>query len=354
MNTRKLPAYFWLKLLAFGLLAGCKKEEPAAPVTPPVVVAPATGSATGTISPAGAVVTVTATSAAGVVYTVTPAAGTGAFTLSNLPGGNYTLTFAPATGFAAPAAQPLAITASTATLVGTVAVAVATSSIVLQFNPVMDGAPLVLNGQAYTRANGQQLRVTTFNYYCSNVRLLRADGSAFVVPNSYYLVSAAAPASQSITIAGVPVGSYTGLSFVVGVDSARNVSGAQTGALDPSNGMFWTWNSGYIFLKMEGLSPQAPHAAGVSEGALVFHIGGFQQPNNTLRTVSPSFGISALVVREAHLPEVQYKVDVLKMFDGPNPINFSSLNNVMGGSSALPIASNYAAGMFEVVAIHPN
>jgi hypothetical protein len=353
MNTCKLPAYFWLLPLAFGLLAGCKKEAPAAPLAPPVV-APTTGSATGTISPVGAVVNVTATSAAGVVYTVAPAAGTGVFTLSNLPVGNYTLAFAPATGFAAPAVQPLAITSNTATPIGTVVVAVATSSIVLQFNPVVGAAALVLNSQAYTRANGQQLRVTTFNYYCSNVRLSRADGSVFVVPNSYFLVSAAAPASQAITIAGVPVGSYTGLSFVVGVDSARNVSGAQTGALDPSNGMFWTWNSGYIFMKMEGLSPQAPHAAGVVEGVLVFHIGGFQQPNNTLRTVSPSFGSSVLVVRDGHLPDVQYKVDVLKMFDGPTTVNFSSLNNVMGGSNAVPIASNYAAGMFQVAAIHPN
>jgi hypothetical protein len=49
----------------------------------------------------------------------------------------------------------------------------------------------------------------------------------------------------------------TGIRFLLGVDSARNVSGIQTGALDPARGMFWTWNSGYVMAKIEGSSPSA-------------------------------------------------------------------------------------------------
>ena len=201
MTTHKVSS-FWLPfLLIMSLMVGCKKDDPTTPVTPPVV-APATGNATGTISPAGAVLTVTATSATGVAYTATPATGTGLFTLSNLPAGSYTLTFTPTTGFVAPAAQPMAVTANGTTAIAPITVAVATSSIALQFDIVVDGVPLVINNQGYTRTNGQQMRVTQFRYYCSNVRLFRADGSTFVVPNSYYLVSADIPASQAITIAG--------------------------------------------------------------------------------------------------------------------------------------------------------
>ncbi|WP_316930094.1 MbnP family protein, partial [Hymenobacter sp. IS2118] len=49
------------------------------------------------------------------------------------------------------------------------------------------------------------------------------------------------PASQLLALKDIPVGDYQSVSFTVGVDSARNVAGAQTGALDPNNGMFWTW-----------------------------------------------------------------------------------------------------------------
>jgi hypothetical protein len=61
------------------------------------------------------------------------------------------------------------------------------------------------------------------------------------------------------------------MEFMIGVDSARNNSGAQTGALDPTNGMFWSWSTGYIMAKFEGTSAQSPAAA----NALKFHIGGF-------------------------------------------------------------------------------
>jgi hypothetical protein len=352
MVARKLFGLYLLSLLGLASVAGCKKDDPTTG-TPPVV-APSAGSATGIISPAGAVLTVTATSSTGATYTATPAAGTGAFAFGSLPAGSYSLTFTAATGFVAPAAQPLVVASNAATTIAPVNVAAATGSVALQFDAVVGTAPLVLANQLYTRANGQQMRVTRFAYYCSNIRLSRADGSSFAVPNSYYLVTADAPVSQSITISGVPVGEYTGLSFMVGVDSVRNVSGAQTGALDPVNGMFWTWNSGYIFMKMEGTSPQAPHVPTVPEGSLIFHIGGFQRPNNAIRTVSPLFAGTRLLVRDGHMPQVQYQVDVAKMFDGLNTVNFSSLNNVMGGTGVVPIADNYAAGMFRVARITAN
>jgi hypothetical protein len=64
----------------------------------------------------------------------------------------------------------------------------------------------------------------------------------------------------------VPAGTYTGMYLTMGVDSARNVSGAQEGALDPANGMFWSWTSGYIMIKAEGLSPQG------AGGSFTYHL----------------------------------------------------------------------------------
>ena len=225
----------------------------------------------------------------------------------------------------------------------------------LAFEQTVGTAPLALSTQTYTTPAGDQFRVTTFKQYISNIRLTKTDGSTYAVPDSYFLVDAAVPASQELALKDIPVGDYKSLTFIVGVDSARNVAGAQTGALDPNNNMFWTWNSGYIFTKLEGTSPQAPHAAGATEGGLVFHIGGFQRPNNTIRTVTLPFPTGTnLLVRTDHAPEVHLSVDVMKMFTGPTTVRFATLSNTTGGPNSVLVANNYAAGMFAVEHIHAN
>ena len=87
----------------------------------------------------------------------------------------------------------------------------------------------------------------------------------------------------------------------------------------------------------------------------MFHIGGFKSPNNTIRTVSPAFPSGTkLLVRTDHSPEIHLSVDVLKMFAGPNTIRFATLVEHHGRSQSVPVANNYAAGMFTVEHIHAN
>jgi hypothetical protein len=219
----------------------------------------------------------------------------------------------------------------------------------LEMDHVVGSIPLTLNTTTYNTGLGDQFTVNTFRYYLSNIKLQKADGTEYVQPESYYLVNQADEASRHLTLTDVPVGDYTGLTFTIGVDSARNVSGVQQGALAPSD-MFWTWNSGYIYVKLEGTSPQA------RTGGLVFHIGGFQSSNNTIRTVAPSLNGKSILVRKDHTPEVHFKVDVLKMFVGPNPVRFAELSNTMGGPNSVRVANNYSApdGMFRVDHIHAN
>ena len=224
-----------------------------------------------------------------------------------------------------------------------------TGTVALAFEQSVGTAPLTLSTQTYITPAGDQFNVTAFRQYISNIKFTKADGTSYAVPESYYLVDAAVSASQEVAISDVPVGDYTGITFTIGVDSLHNVSGAQKGVLDPNNGMFWTWNSGYIYTKFEGYSTQS------ASGALVFHIGGFKSPNNTIRTVSPAFPSGTkLLVRKDHSPEIHFNVDVMKMFIGPNTIRFATLSNTMGGANSVLVANNYAAGMFSVEHIHAN
>lgn len=223
-----------------------------------------------------------------------------------------------------------------------------TGEVDIEFEHSVGAVPLVLTSKTYVTPAGDQFTVSAFKYYISNLKLTKTDGTQYVPAESYYLVDAATSTSQHLSIKGIPTGDYTGLTFTIGVDSVRNVSGAQTGALDPSNGMFWSWNSGYVYTKLEGTSPQAANG-------LMFHIGGFKKPNNTIRTVSPAFpsGVN-LLVRTDHAPEIHYNVDVLKMFTGPTTVRFGTLSNTMGGANSVLVANNYAQGMFSVEHIHAN
>lgn len=219
----------------------------------------------------------------------------------------------------------------------------------VEVDHVVGTSALVLNsGAYYTTPSGDQFKVSTFKYYLSNFRLRKADGTEYAVPNSYYLVDEADAATKAFTLTDVPAGDYNSLTFTIGVDSTRNVSGAQTGALDPQKNMFWSWNTGYIYTKLEGTSPQAPNTG------LVFHIGGFKAPNNTIRTVSPSLNGATIQVRNGRTPAVHLKADVLKMFTGPTTVRFAQLYNTMGGANSVLVANNQAAGMFVVDHVHAN
>lgn len=219
----------------------------------------------------------------------------------------------------------------------------------LEFENVVNSNPLVLETQNYTNANGDSFNVSVFKYYVSNIKLTKADGSVYSAPESYILVDAAKPASLLNSLNNIPAGDYTKISFIIGVDKDRNLAGAQTGALDPALGMFWTWNSGYIFVKFEGTSPQSTAA----NKSLTFHIGGIVDPNNTIRTFSTSFSAgNPLRIRADKKPQLHFKVNVASMFTGKQNIKFNTLNFTMGGANSVIVADNYVDGMFQLDHIH--
>ena len=128
-------------------------------------------------------------------------------------------------------------------------------SLSFSFKALANDAPLVMStnstNKGYVNAGGDHFTVTLFNYYISNIRLKKADGSEYVEPESYHLIRHG-EGKTTFTVSNLPEGNYTSMEFLIGVDAPRNTSGAQTGDLDVSNNMFWDWNQGYVFFKLEG------------------------------------------------------------------------------------------------------
>ena len=222
----------------------------------------------------------------------------------------------------------------------------------LVFDNVAGAADLKLSADTYQNTVGESFKVTKFNYFVSNIRLRKADGTDYVVPqdSSYFLVEEERPTSQTLTLNNIPTGNYTGLSFLIGVDSLRSLAdiSKRTGVLDPGltthDPMYWEWNSGYIFLKLEGTSPAAPTA---QNNLFFYHIGGFgggyngKKTINNLRTVTIPFGSDAASVQASLTPSVRLRTDVLKIFNGPSPLSIAQYSSVMFEPYSSTIADNY-------------
>jgi hypothetical protein len=213
--------------------------------------------------------------------------------------------------------------------------------ITITFKNVVNGEPLILDNKEYKNEHGDVYKVSVFKYYVSNFKLYKKDGQTITLPQSYFLIDAADKASQRIKLEGIPSGNYNKVSFVIGVDSLHNVSGAQTGALDPANGMFWTWNSGYVFVKLKGTSPQAP------EGNIGFDIGGIKPASYSIREQEIIFPGQGLSIRGNI--NIQLQTDAATLFKGKQIIDFAAMNKVMGGPKSVIIADNYAGKLFSLI-----
>ncbi|RBQ07682.1 MbnP family protein [Pedobacter miscanthi] len=225
----------------------------------------------------------------------------------------------------------------------------AKSTFSIEFENQVNGSPLVLNTTTYKNAKGEDFKINIFKYYVSNIKLSKADGTTYLIPESYFLIDASKAESTNITLKDVPTGDYTKIEYTIGVDYARNFAGAQTGALDPINGMFWTWNSGYIFVKLEGTSPQSTDTG----NKLTFHIGGVTDPNNTIRTFATEINsANPLRVRTDGKPNMHFIVNAAALFTGKTDISFASLNFTMGGANSVIVANNYTNGLFRLDHIH--
>jgi hypothetical protein len=205
----------------------------------------------------------------------------------------------------------------------------------IRFEHFVGSEVLKLDSVTYINPLGQDFTVTKFNYYISDIRLTRNDGKEFVSP-MHFLIKEDEPSSKRCFLEKIPPGEYTSIQFSIGVDSIKNCSGIQSGALDPINGMFWTWNTGYIFLKLEGKST----ASSMPNGTLEYHIGGFKQPNNCIKTISLALEIP-LIITKKKSGMLILKTDVMELLKSPTDIDFSKVPVVTGVENSQMISNNY-------------
>lgn len=220
-----------------------------------------------------------------------------------------------------------------------------TGYIKLKFDHIASDRRLELGVDGYQNQHGETFSVETLKYFISNVGLRKDDGTDVVIPkdSSFRLIDAADIESLQ-PLFEVQEGNYTHLTFMLGIDSLTNTLPIEdrTGVLDPvSNGMYWSWNSGYIFFKMEGNSISAPN------GRFMYHIGlfgGYDTPTvNNIKVITVDLRPAGTAqVRENLSADIHLMTDVGKVFDGVNPITISEHSMVMVNGPHSLIAENYS------------
>lgn len=185
----------------------------------------------------------------------------------------------------------------------------------VNFYPKVRGQNFVLNHTYYDLLS-YQYNMSTFKFYVSNLTLIKDDGSTLVVDTvsllDYEGLNPGDPATISIK---VPAGSYKGAKFWIGIDSVRNnqgpiASAAQTDPLSVYQGTYWTWNTGFRFIMLEGESDSVANDTTNTGGfgSFTYHVG-----TNSMYTpvVLPE---QTLLVDSAQTTAYNLNVDVNKLY----------------------------------------
>jgi hypothetical protein len=217
------------------------------------------------------------------------------------------------------------------------------ATIKITFNNTVKSSRIVLYDSSYINPFGEKYTINKFRYYVSNISL-KNENKNVGEKNSFHLIDESDIESQSFSFS-IPEGNYLSVNFLLGVDSLHNVSGAQTGALDPTKDMFWTWNTGYVMAKLEGNSPSSTLVNHKYE----YHIGGFSGKYNVLKNIELNFPEKKSMHFAANkTTEIIINADVNSWWQNPNDIKIAERANIMTpGKYALAISDNYAK-MFHI------
>lgn len=201
----------------------------------------------------------------------------------------------------------------------------------LSFIPEINGQPLKQGVKYYIQKNSDSVSIDLFMFYISNVEFVNNGKVVVRQPESFYLLDMFDAQSCQVLVSMQENTQFDHVRFNLGIDSATNVSGAMGGVLDPTKGMYWAWQSGYINMKLEGTSNKCQER----NHRFQYHLGGYAAPFSALQKVE-------IAVQPGN--EVSIVVDVQHFL---GQLNLGTLSHVMSPCAKAVELSAQAIKMFS-------
>jgi hypothetical protein len=202
----------------------------------------------------------------------------------------------------------------------------------LTFTPIYGKNTFDLDSVCYPVQHTDSISFSHLSYYISNIELVFKNKTVWKEENSYHLIDVENIYTQAFHIYTPQSLVYDHLVFYIGIDSTTNVSGAMGGDLDPTKGMYWTWQSGFINLKLEGQYKKS----GFKNQEFQYHIGGYQNEFNTYRKIS---------LKTAAKKDMDIWVDIEKLFSNTD---LSVQHHIMSPGKEAVLVSEKFASMFKL------
>ncbi len=118
------------------------------------------------------------------------------------------------------------------------------------------------------------VKIKEFRFYISKLSFWKSNKQIWMEGDSFHLIDLLDDSTHKVKLEIPAEMVFDKLEFYLGIDSLTNVSGAMGGDLDPTRGMYWTWQNGYINAKIEGTS----NVCKSRKNEFQFHLGGYLNP----------------------------------------------------------------------------
>ncbi|MGY0392827.1 MbnP family protein [Bizionia sp. KMM 8389] len=229
-------------------------------------------------------------------------------------------------------------------------------SLTLKFDNGVGDSDFIF-GNTYTKSGNESYKLETLKYLISNVTLIDSDGNSFYYPyeENIFIVDEADGNNAGeihIVLNNIDAANYTAVSFGVGVDQERFLTGAagQGDFLEEAEeeGMLWSWATGYRFIRLDGTFTSDE----VTDGALNVHMGSVGTALDNYRDVTLQLP-NTVFVRETKSPEIHIKADISQVFDGETSVSFDDgYSQVHTDTQTTTIIADNINGMFSVHHVH--
>lgn len=221
------------------------------------------------------------------------------------------------------------------------------NGVYLRMEHLFQGSPLSYGSVAWPTINNN-IGVNNLTYYLSGFEFQKQDGSWEKV-GAYAMFTAHEKSTDTVYLGTLPNGTYQAVRFFLGVDSVANHADPALWPNDHPLGlmraapMHWSWNAGYIFMKLEG---RYRTANPLLDGFFSFHIG-----RDDLIT---SYQLNGLQVEGgANKQYLKMKFDVAPFFNTPHAHVLSDTSFFTHSAFGDPIANILHGNMGNLISIQP-